>query len=179
MESADEKGKYVFHQLIKKEGDYIGMIAYCLYKLNKIDYIVDYKKNHDGHKPSDDDLKRFQENHCVERQLKLYRDNAESITKDFYSLLFEKKNNQLELKHKELKKIESDIKERENKITARERSIKLREKHCNMKPQHSFWMNVFQNIFSTFLFILLSIIIVYLIDNNTDLVNRFREYWNK
>lgn len=177
--SQDEKGKYVFHQLIQKEGDYVGMIAYSLYKQNKIDFIINHKKRNGGERPSDEELKKFQESHCLESQLKLYRNNAESITSDFFNLLFEEKRNQLERKSQEIRRAENSLNEKERIIISREKNIKLREKHCNMKPRGTFVKGVMQSLLASFIFLIITIIIVFVIDKQIDIVNSIRTLLNK
>jgi len=188
--------KFVFDRLIQQEGDYIGMIAYGLYKKNKIEYINDYKLKNKGERPSNDDLLRFQENHCLDRQLKLYRESAENITADFFELLIEdeyKKINKeresiksekitLEKRDSELKKKETEFKETEKLIKSRERNIKLREKYYNLKPNHwfkDFSYGVLQSVTASFIFIGLAILILFAIDNHIDLIEFFRNLWKK
>ena len=177
--SNEEKSKYVFHQLVQKEGDYVGMIAYVLYKKNKIDYIIDFKNKNNNANPTGDDLQRFQQNHCVDGQLKLYRESAQNITTEFFSLLIDRENNKLEKRTKEVQKLENELLEKEKKIKLREKSLNLREKHCMIRPKNTFLNGVMQSLLATFIFLIISILIIYVVDNQVDILSFVRSKWQK
>ena len=53
MQDFDEEVKYnfIFNQIVENEDDFVGCMAYVLYKRNKIEYIESYKKEHGGKEP--------------------------------------------------------------------------------------------------------------------------------
>lgn len=191
-----EKSKYIFHQLFQKEGDYIGLIAYGLYKKNKIDYIIDFKNNNEGRKPTDEELATFQANNCLDGQIQMYKESAKNITNQFVSVLTQKESKNLQEERDGLKKIkadldkkskdfqkkETDLKEKDTKVKQRERDVNLREKYCKLKSPSwfkNFVVGVLQSVTASFVFLGLAILIIYVVDKKIDLLDNFRFLWKK
>lgn len=64
----------VFRRLVENDDDFLGLIAYSLYKRHKIEWI----RNHTG-----DNHDVFKQVACTARQVAMYRDQAEQFAKNF------------------------------------------------------------------------------------------------
>lgn len=159
-----EKSRFMYHNLISQEGDFIGMIAYGLYKKNKIDFIVSFKNKNQGKYPSNEELKDYQDQQCLPNQINMIRENATHLFNDFLNILTEQEEEKIKQKRTELNL-------REKTIKGKERKLKLREKHCNQNPRKGFKSGVLQSLTGSFIFVVLSIIIIYSFNHKVDLLN--------
>lgn len=66
----------IYSKLVLSEDDVEGMIAYCTYKRHKIEFITEYKEQHDGVSPSDQDMDNFFISSVTDSQLEKYRESA-------------------------------------------------------------------------------------------------------
>lgn len=64
----------VFSQMVESDEDFIGLLAYSIYKRHKIEWIR-------GHEHGDPDV--FKRMACTAQQLRMYRDQAGQLTKNF------------------------------------------------------------------------------------------------
>ncbi len=167
-----ELDKFFYHQIIDHNGDYIGRIAYTLYKENKIEYIVNYKELH-GDYPSDSDLKIWQENECLDSKIKNYKSSAEKITNEFINTLRINSEDEFDKINRTLTIRTNDINEREKKLKELEKKIKLRDKHCNQKPNHWFRSgitNISHSVIASFIFIAICFFIIKYWEGSADLL---------
>lgn len=60
-DSFEQEGKYnyIFNQLVKDENDFVGYVAYTLYKQNKVAHITKVKEDK-GSAPTDEELREWQ-----------------------------------------------------------------------------------------------------------------------
>ena len=77
------KYNFLYKSLVKDERDVVGHIAYALYKDSKIKHIEQFKADHDGSEPSEDDLEHFHRFSCQEDQIERYQIQASTILQDF------------------------------------------------------------------------------------------------
>lgn len=50
---------FIYEELVRYEGDLVGRVAYSLYKREKIAFIEQYKKSHEGKEPTTRDFDNF------------------------------------------------------------------------------------------------------------------------
>lgn len=74
---------YIYKQLVEDRGDIIGHIAYALYKEDKIEYINQFRKEHDNNEPTEDDLKPFNDVSCTSGSVDKYKFVASNILQSF------------------------------------------------------------------------------------------------
>ena len=81
MTDFDEHSKYnfIFNQIVENDDDFIGSLAYVLYKRNKIEYIEQYKKEHSGKEPELSELREWQKGECVKSKLENYKKQLETV----------------------------------------------------------------------------------------------------
>ncbi len=73
----------IYSKLVEREDDVVGTIAYSIYKTDKIAFIEEYKKSHDGNDPTEDDFKRFHDTICTEGHISRYQMQAINILNSF------------------------------------------------------------------------------------------------
>lgn len=64
----------VFNQIVEADEDFLGLLAYALYKRHKIEWI----RTHPGI-----DRDSFKQVACTTQQVRMYRDQAEQLAKNF------------------------------------------------------------------------------------------------
>ena len=56
---------FIYSKLVRDEDDFVGHIAYALYKAEKVAYIEKFKSEHGGQEPTEEDLKpKYSCNKC-------------------------------------------------------------------------------------------------------------------
>ncbi len=170
----DEKKKYFYYQIIEENGNYIGRIAYTLYKRNKIDYIVNYKLKNNGQRPSEELLKEWQENECLPHKIEQYRNEAARITKEFANQLRKNKEKDLDSKQFELTRKERELKEREKDLREKEKRNKERDKYCHVKSKGAFWLGILQSLIASFIFIVICWIIIKYLNGESDIIIKMK-----
>lgn len=78
---------YIFSKLVNAEDDVVGLLAYAIYKQQKIEYIEDFAKKHDGRGPTDEELAPFNELTSQKKQIENYKNIAETRFGDFLDRL--------------------------------------------------------------------------------------------
>ena len=78
---------YIFSKLVNAEDDVVGLLAYAIYKQQKIEYIEDFTKKHDGRGPTDEELAPFNELTSQNKQIENYKNIAETRFGDFLDRL--------------------------------------------------------------------------------------------
>ena len=83
----ERKFSYLYNQLVEKENDITGHIAYSLYKSSKIKFIEQFKEEHGGKTPTENDLESFHK--AAVTSIKGYQLQAEQLIADFTDILLE------------------------------------------------------------------------------------------
>lgn len=73
----ERKYNFIFSKLVEKPDDLLGLLAYGIYKQQKIEYIERHKDGHGGVGPTDDDLAPFHEMSSSPTQIEQYKQIAE------------------------------------------------------------------------------------------------------
>ena len=127
---------FIYSQLVENENDFVGHIAYSLYKTDKIGFITDYKDTHNGKDPEEETFENFHRTACVKTNLERYKLHALVLLQSFLDDSLSTAKKQIEdecvKKHKEI----------------------LSEVVSTMKP-HSFWHGVLQSLVGALAFMIL------------------------
>lgn len=75
----ERKYNYIYRLLVKDSNDLIGLIAYGLYKQHKIEFIENYRNDHEGNEPTEEDCKAFALTTSTARSIAQYRDAATAL----------------------------------------------------------------------------------------------------
>lgn len=62
--------EHIYRMLVRDEEDVVGALAYSLYKMHKIEWLLQYKAEHDGRSPTPADLDAFHSIVAQESQIK-------------------------------------------------------------------------------------------------------------
>lgn len=171
--SEDDKKKSVYYQLVKNESDFTGIIAYSIYKNEKINFIEKHKVEQNNH-PSSEDLDNFHEDKCNSEEVIRYRKLAEiKIEKLANQLLKDKveeidsiikiEKKEIDDGKKSLKKQKSELENKITEIKNREENIEKREFHCKVKPERgfkNFSYGVLQSLAATAIIVFLGFIFI-------------------
>ena len=87
---------FIFNELVSDEYDFVGYVAYSLYKIDKIGFIESFMKNHGGMAPSNEDLKPFHDKSCDPEIVDRYKNRAREITSAFLSTVLSEKSEEIE-----------------------------------------------------------------------------------
>ena len=82
---------YIFSKLVNAEDDVVGLLAYAIYKQQKIEYIEDFTKKHGGRGPTDEELAPFNEPTSQNKQIENYKNIAETRFGDFLDRLMRRR----------------------------------------------------------------------------------------
>lgn len=171
IDNFDEQSKYnfIFNQIVENDNDFVGSMAYVIYKRNKIGYIEKYRKEH-GKEPELSDLREWQKSECVKSKLENYKKLAEQKTTAFVNTLQGQKDKQLQKRQSEISASERELKEKEKQLKEKEKSLRFREQYCHVKQNGQFWKGVLQSLMASFLFLLISILILMSLNGNADIL---------
>lgn len=121
----------IYNSLVRDENDIAGIIAYSVYKRQKIEYINNFQK--DKHQlPNDEDLKAFTDMSVAPSQLEFYQNEAAFLTEEFLTNV-----------------LAEDIKEREALFTT-----KVHAELSNIKPNHL--LDIIKGATGSLVFVLLT-----------------------
>ncbi len=154
-DNVNSSHNFFFSQIVENNDDFIGIIAYTMYKKNKIEYIEQFKKEN-SRIPTDKELLKWQGEECTKSKKEDYRTLAEYKVKNFINELHGNKD-------KELKKEAKKNDERKKELDRMERNIKNRDKYCNMKPYSKicqFFLGVSQSFVATLIYVVLGFIFI-------------------
>lgn len=171
MAEFDEKYNYFFNQIVENDDDFVGSMAYVLYKRNKIEYIERYKKEHENKEPDLIVLREWQKGECIKSKLENYKTIAVKKSVEFINNLQSDKEKQLNKRKSELDKKEREIKERERIIGEQEKVLQKRNKYCQVKPRGQYWIGVSQSLVASLLFIIVCFIIIIYLSGNADFIS--------
>lgn len=125
---------FIYKKLVDNESDIIGIVAYSLYKTDKISFIEDFKKKNNGQEPTEEEFRPFHDNACMDSNIERYKMQATNILQGFLDDTLSSISKQLENNfintHKKI--IEDVVKE--------------------MKPK-GFWYGVKQSIVASAIFL--------------------------
>lgn len=129
----EEKYNFIFNQIVENYNDFVGSMAYVLYKRNKIEFIEKYKEEHDGKEPELSELREWQRGECVSSKLTNYKKLAEQKANEFVNNLQGEKERELASRKTELDRRESALKEKDRQVCSRETDVAKREKDLTKK----------------------------------------------
>lgn len=127
---------FIYRQLVDDDNDILGIIAYSLYKRQKIEFIENFKKKY-GQEPQEADFKSFNEFSSSDLQLNSYINEASALAKTF---------------------LDSSLAE-EAAVLDKQYSDESTAKIKAAKP--SFWFGVWQGVVASFIFVILVGILVF------------------
>lgn len=155
---------FAYYKLLQSDDDYVGMVAYTIYKKSKIAYIQELRN--DGNRTEDEIdslLETWQQSKCNDSEIKTLRDNAVAHVAEFTTKLIEQKNKELLEKEKKLNKRES----------------KIEKKESQLKSQKYFWYGVKQSIVGSFIYMVLTVLIYLIANHNWDITGLIINYFKK
>ncbi|MBY7883431.1 hypothetical protein [Vibrio fluvialis] len=82
-----------FGDIVEGDGDFVGYVAYSLYKSRKVDWIKHYKEQH-GDFPDVDVIKDFTSFHSKPDQIQKLRNEAEVMLNEYFDFSFSEELNQ-------------------------------------------------------------------------------------
>lgn len=74
---------FIYSKLVSADDDFVGQIAYSLYKKDKITFIETFRKEHEEKDPVEEDFFHFQKFSCTESAIASYRLKAEMLLQEF------------------------------------------------------------------------------------------------
>lgn len=98
---------FIFNKIVPYDGDFIGIIAYTIYKRQKIEWIKDFKKNNNDTDPTPDQIEEgFSKVSNLPSQIEAYRQQAVQFLDEFLDEALEQKVTQAreEAKNEEIVK---------------------------------------------------------------------------
>lgn len=125
---ADGSYNYIYKELVESEDDILGIIAYSLYKRQKIEYIRNFKDK-TGNNPADKDLVPFHDVSNSASQLESYRNQASQLAQNFLDI-------SLSTEAQRLEKYYAD---------------KANEEIKSVRP--GFWIGVWQSVVGSVVFV--------------------------
>lgn len=135
---------FIYKQLVEKESDILGNIAYSLYKADKIKFIEDFKAKNGGKEPTEADFQPFHDFCCMKANIERYKKQSIEILQGFLDDTLSTTAKQIEddLEHN----FRKELSEITGKVTGK-----------------SFCWNVLQNIVGAFAFMLIMCLLVFLL----------------
>ncbi|MCU0285385.1 MAG: hypothetical protein MUF15_03195 [Acidobacteria bacterium] len=136
----------IYEKLVSNEYDFVGMVAYAIYKKSKLAYIEDHSKKY-GNAPQDSDLKAFHLNSLSNPQLRMYQINAEKIIEGFVVQMAQDKVEEIE---KKMIQMEKQMKDEKNHFI---------ERINELKPS-KWYIGVLQSILAAFIVLFFYVVAV-------------------
>lgn len=124
---------YIYDELVSDSDDIAGIIAYSVYKRQKIEWIKKFKEDHEGRDPTEDELRNFTGISTSPAQLEFYKSEAAFLTQNFLSDV-----------------LEEDLIEREASFFRSKVSTEL----TRIRP--SFWRDVFAGAIGALVFVMIT-----------------------
>jgi hypothetical protein len=103
---------FIYEKLVKDKDDVLGIIAYSLYKRNKIDFINKFKAEH-GTSPGDDQMLTFHASSTTESSLEGFRRQAVELARAFLDSALDEERQELEQEYADkyyLSKVTDEVK---------------------------------------------------------------------
>jgi hypothetical protein len=169
------KKQFAYYKLVENGhsgNDLVGMVAYALYKKQKVEYVIDYH-GRKQHAPSEDELLEYQRHQCTESGVETLRTNAKSILAGFTTYVIDDKRGDLIKKEKDLdfrekklseketrlNEIETDINKRRLQLDQKDRDLKIMKKICPQRG-NAFGSGLLQNLIATFIIMAITIVVL-------------------
>lgn len=89
------KYSFIYGKLVTEDGDLIGLLAYSIYKKQKIEHIQNFVDQH-GCDPNDAELDTFHQFTIADSQIEQYKTTAESKLNDFVNEIMDIKAQEVE-----------------------------------------------------------------------------------
>lgn len=161
----DKKNRnFAYYKLVQSDDDYVGMVAYTIYKKSKIAYIQELRSDQNRTEDEiDSSLETWQQSKCNDSEIKTLRDNAVAHVAEFTTKLIEQKDKELFEKEKKLNKRES----------------KIEKKEAQLKSQKYFWYGVKQSIVGSFVYMVITILVYLGLNLNGNLTDLIINYFTK
>ncbi len=142
----------VFNKLVQNENDIIGLLAYSYYKVRKKEAVDAYKIQNSISNIPETQLKTICGSITAGKQFDDFRKKAEEILQQFAADILKEDMNDLEFEFErrlkiETKKMHSQI---SSQLTAIDKKI----------LKKGFWYGIWQNLFSSFIFMLLPVMVI-------------------
>ncbi|WP_287814918.1 hypothetical protein [Pseudomonas sp.] len=90
---------HIYSNLVKNDDDILGILAYSLYKRQKIEFIQTFKQK-SGNEPTQDDLAPFHDISNAPSQLESYRHQAHYLAQTFLDISLQSQAIKLEARYK-------------------------------------------------------------------------------
>jgi hypothetical protein len=74
-----------FTKLVTDDKDFVGMVAYTIYKNEKLDWIAQFKTQNSNREPTEDELKQFNLTTDSDLRIQQYRQMAETSCNNYVS----------------------------------------------------------------------------------------------
>jgi len=145
----------VFNTLVQNENDIIGLLAYSYYKARKKDVVNTYKIQNNLDNISAIQLRNICGSITAGNQLNDFRKKAEEILQQFVTDIL--KEDMEDFESELQKRIQEETEKIHNQISSKITIIDKKIFHISKK---GFWYGVWQNLFSSFLFMLLPIVTI-------------------
>ena len=103
---------FIYEKLVKVKDDVLGIIAYSLYKRNKIDFINKFKADH-GAPPSDGEMLTFRASSTTESSLEGFRRQPVDLARAFMDSVLVEERKELEQEYADkyyLSKVTDEVK---------------------------------------------------------------------
>jgi len=150
-----DNGDTVFNELIKNEDDIIGLLAYSYYKVRKKNAIKVYKTQNNINDISIIELRNICGSITAGNQLNEFKKKAEEILQQFATDILKEDMEDFELELQ--RRLKDETEKIHNQISSKITVINKNISHLSKK---GFWYGVLQNLFSSFLFMLLPTIAI-------------------
>ena len=147
----------IYSRLVEREDDVVGTIAYSIYKTDKIAFIEDYKNNHEGQEPTEEDFRRFHEMICTDGHINRYQMQAMNVLNSFLNETLRETAAQIDddCKNRHGQMLRSIV-EGITKDIVREQVPKIIQEQLKPIQPKGFWYGVGQSVFGAFVFMLLA-----------------------
>lgn len=158
------KYNLIFSKLVDSETDLIGLVAYGIYKNNKIEYLENFKKKY-NREPSEDEIEQFNENSCSDGSIHNYLRIAESNITDLMNetIYQEVERQKMEFYNNQTTEIRNIVKDLKPK-----------------SPWEGFGLRVLQSFIASILVASLIFLIIFIIKSSQEgLVNTLKYFLNK
>ena len=143
------KFNYIYSTLVESEDDFIGKIAYTIYKEDKINFIAELKKDNQEKEITEKDLVQFHQISSTEKSIERYRLTAQSILQEFLNV--------------SLKEAIEDVTEE-----IQDNHINLLESVVSKIRPPKFWKSVWQNVVASFVLSAIIALFIIIITFTTD-----------
>lgn len=155
--------------------DLVGMIAYAIYKAEKIDYIENHKNTECGTKPTHEKLLAFQKSK-IQKSSTFYKNEAEKLLFEAVNYILKDEAKKLKDKDERLQKLIIETNKEKKEYTSLKKKEKQKEKFCKAVKPNGFFIGVFQSLVASIILIILTILLAFSL--KIDLLSILKELIN-